>query len=131
MTPAVRAVHLVIDVNDLDRAAAFWCALLDLEVRERTTDWVDLGPLGTGGPVLSFQLVPESKTVKNRLHLDLAVDPETGGVTGAGRRAKALGAAPVSELFAADTAPWQVWCDPEGNEFCFVTEASGSLAVNA
>lgn len=131
MTPVVRAAHLVIDVNDLDRAAAFWCALLDLDVRERTADWVDLGPLGSNGPVLSFQLVPETKTVKNRLHLDLAVDPARGGVTGAGRRAQALGATPVSGLFAADTAPWQVWCDPEGNEFCFVTEASGSLAVNA
>lgn len=131
MSPVVRAAHLVVDVNDLDRAAAFWCALLDLEVRERTTDWVDLGSLGSDGPVLSFQLVPETKTLKNRLHLDLAVDPESGGVSDAGQRAQALGANPVSELFAADTAPWQVWRDPEGNEFCLVTGASGSLAVNA
>lgn len=131
MMPAVRAAHLVIDVNDLDTAAAFWCALLDLEVRERTTGWVDVGPLGADGPMLSFQLVPEVKTVKNRLHLDLAVDPAAGGVTRAGARARALGAVPVSELFAAETAPWQVWRDPAGNEFCLVTVPSGSLAVDA
>ncbi len=124
MTPVARAAHLVVDVNDLDRAAGFWCALLELDVRDRTSDWVDLGPLGVGGPMLSFQLVPEAKAVKNRLHLDLAVNPAAGGVVGAGQRARALGATPVTELFSPDKAPWQVWRDPEGNEFCLVTDGS-------
>jgi len=125
-TPAMRAAHLVIDVNDLDRAAAFWAALLELEVSHRGPDWVDLSPLGKasgGGPVLSFQLVPERKVVKNRLHIDVAVDPAGGGVVAAGRRAQALGATPASEVHSVEASPWQVWRDPEGNEFCLVTQA--------
>jgi catechol 2,3-dioxygenase-like lactoylglutathione lyase family enzyme len=118
----VRAAHLVVDVTDLDRAAVFWSALLGIGVTIREAGYLDLGPLGTGGPVLSFQLVPEAKAVKNRVHLDLAVDPGAGGVVAAGYRAHALGATPVSELHSADSAPWQVWRDPDGNEFCLVTE---------
>jgi catechol 2,3-dioxygenase-like lactoylglutathione lyase family enzyme len=128
MTPLMRAAHLVVDVTDLDRAAGFWAALLDLDVSHREADWVDLSPLGAGGPVLSFQRVPERKIVKNRLHLDVAVQQASGGVVAAGYRAHALGATPASELFAGDAAAWQVWRDPEGNEFCFVTESvSGSV----
>jgi len=123
MTPVMSVANLVIDVTDLDRAAAFWAALLNLEVRRRAADWVDLAPLGSGGPVLSFQLVPEAKTIKNRLHLDIGIDAASGGAVAAGYRALALGASPASELFAADTSPWQVWRDPEGNEFCLCTAA--------
>lgn len=119
----MRAAHLVFDVNDLDKAAAFWAALLDLAVAHRGADWVDLAPLGGGGPVLSFQLVPERKVVKNRLHIDIAVSASGGGVVAAGRRAQALGAQAASPLHAAESSPWQVWRDPEGNEFCLVTEA--------
>ncbi|MGH3524636.1 MAG: VOC family protein, partial [Mycobacterium sp.] len=104
----MRVANLVIDVTDLDRAAAFWAALLELEVLRRESDWVDLAPLGPGGPVLSFQLVPETKTIKNRLHLDIGVDAGSGGAVAAGYRALALGGTPASELFAADSAPWQV-----------------------
>ena len=124
----MRAAHLVIDVTDLDRAAAFWAALLELDVARRETDWVDLGPLGASGPVLSFQLVPETKSVKNRLHLDIGIDQREGGAVAAGYRALALGATPASELFAADTSPWQVWRDPDGNEFCLCTESVGEAA---
>jgi catechol 2,3-dioxygenase-like lactoylglutathione lyase family enzyme len=124
VTPVARAAHLVVDVTDLDRATEFWSAFLGLQVRHRAADWADLGPLGPGGPVLSFQLVPEVKIGKNRLHLDLAVDRSGGGVVAAGRRVHALGATPASELFAADSAPWQVWRDPEGNEFCLVSDES-------
>lgn len=130
----MRVAHLVVDVTDLDRAAAFWAALLDLDVIRRESDWVDLSPLGKGGPVLSFQLVPESKTVKNRLHVDIGIDPAQGGAVAAGYRALALGAQPASELFAADGAPWQVWRDPDGNEFCLCTTAaaqSGGIGESA
>jgi catechol 2,3-dioxygenase-like lactoylglutathione lyase family enzyme len=123
MTPSVRVAHLVVDVTDLDRAVTFWSRLLDVHVARREVGYVDLGPLGHGGPVLSFQLVPEAKVVKNRLHLDLAVDPDSGGVVSAGYRAHALGAVPVSQVLGAEAAPWQVWQDPDGNEFCFVTDA--------
>jgi catechol 2,3-dioxygenase-like lactoylglutathione lyase family enzyme len=124
MIPVVRAAHLVVDVSDLQRAGDFWSALLGMKVTRHEPGYVDLGPLGAGGPVLSLQLVPETKTVKNRVHLDLAVDPDAGGVVAAGYRALALGATPASEISDATTAPWQVWRDPDGNEFCFVTDVN-------
>ena len=115
---APRAAHLVVDCADLDRVARFWSALLGLQVTSRDHEWVDLQSLGPGGPVLSFQRVPEDKTVKNRLHLDLA----TGDVIAAGERARSLGATPAGALHGASGAsPWQVWRDVEGNEFCLVT----------
>ena len=123
MTPVLRVAHLVIDVTDLDRAASFWAAFLGLDVVRREAEWVDLGTLGAGGPVLSFQLVPETKSGKNRLHLDIGVERSTGGVVAASYRALALGASAASELFAAGTSPWQVWRDPDGNEFCLCTES--------
>jgi catechol 2,3-dioxygenase-like lactoylglutathione lyase family enzyme len=127
VTAVPRAAHLVVDVTDLDRAAAFWSALLEAPIVQREAEWVDLVPLGMGGPVLSFQLVPEPKAGKNRLHLDLAVAAAAGGAVAAGRRARALGATPASQLFSTGaTAPWQVWRDPDGNEFCLTTDAAAA-----
>lgn len=70
-------------------------------------------PAGGTGPRLWFQLVPEPKTVKNRVHLDLAADdPETElsrlERLGARRRASQLDERLV------------VLLDPEGNEFCLL-----------
>ena len=67
--------YLVIDTTDPVRLAPFWCALLDVEidatigegqfvVLSRTEDGLTIG----------FQQVPEAKSGKNRLHLDLIVD---------------------------------------------------------
>ncbi|MGW2614072.1 VOC family protein [Streptomyces sp. NPDC001500] len=71
---------------------------------------------GTGqGRRLLFQRVPEAKTVKNRLHIDLH--------PGAGRRADeverllGLGASVLREVKEPSGA-WTVMADPEGNEFC-------------
>ncbi|TDC76816.1 VOC family protein [Streptomyces hainanensis] len=62
-----------------------------------------------GGPRLWFQLVPEARSAKNRVHLDLrAADPEAEI-----RRLTALGAT-VRARHADNT----VLADPEGNEFC-------------
>ena len=68
-----------------------------------------------GRPRVLFQLVPEGKTVKNRVHLDLRVGDERreAEVT----RLVALGA---TELYRAAQGPmqWATMADPEGNEFC-------------
>jgi hypothetical protein len=82
-------------------------------------------PRGTG-PRLFFQQVPESKTVKNRLHLDIRAAP---GLRGEQRmnaleeeaaRLVALGAQRLRRL--EDEPPFEagliVMLDPEGNEFC-------------
>lgn len=109
----IRPGAVVIDVNDLEKEAAFWGGLLEMAVESREADWFDLGRLREGGPVLSLQLVPEAKSVKNRVHLDWVVDD----FDSASRRAKMLGATEHSKKHDPD-APWQVFADPEGNEFC-------------
>ena len=68
-----------------------------------------------GRPRLLFQLVPETKTVKNRLHLDLRPDDQDAEV----RRVEGLGARRVSVGQGADVS-WVVLADPEGNEFCIL-----------
>jgi len=96
---------IVIDANNLELLARFWSGLLGLEVTRRENDWISLGPH------LALQLVPEQKTAKNRIHLDLVSDDFAAAI----ERAKELGATPVEEM-REDL--WQVWRDPEGNEFC-------------
>lgn len=115
--PEVRVAHLVVDTADLDRAVAFWSALLELPVGAQGEGWADLAPLGDGGPVLAFQAVPEIKAGKNRLHLDLAVTD----VEAAADYAMWLGASAVTPVQGAPGRTWQVWRDPEGNEFCLMT----------
>ncbi|WP_344598231.1 VOC family protein [Actinomadura vinacea] len=110
--------NVVIDCTDLDVMIAFWGGLLGMKVTERQDDWVDLEALGTDGPLLGFHLVPESKSGKNRVHLDI----EVPDVRAAGERARELGATPHGEPMGENPArPFQVWLDPQGNEFCFVT----------
>lgn len=104
-SPGLRLGGIVIDAVDLDRLARFWSALLDLRVTRREEDWVSLGP------GLALQRVPEPKISKNRVHLDLVADDFARAVV----RAVELGATPAGEMHED---LWQVWRDPEGNEFC-------------
>ena len=75
-----------------------------------------------GGPRLYFQAVPESKTVKNRVHVclqspDLGRDAEVD-------RLVALGATILADHRAPDGAGWVVLQDPAGNEFCLTRAES-------
>ena len=66
-------------------------------------------------PRLYFQRVPEAKTAKNRLHLDVRTRPEDLGAEVA--RVVGLGASFV-EFNSQGEHRWAVMRDPEGNEFC-------------
>jgi hypothetical protein len=66
-------------------------------------------PLTVGLPRLFFQLVPETKSVKNRVHLDLTADDPVAEVA----RLTELGATVVAEH-----ERWTTLADPDGNEFC-------------
>ncbi|WP_327184561.1 VOC family protein [Streptomyces sp. NBC_01334] len=71
---------------------------------------------GTGlGRRLLFQRVPEAKTVKNRLHLDLHPGAELRA--GEVERLTVLGASVLREV-KEPSGQWVVMADPEGNEFC-------------
>jgi hypothetical protein len=106
------------DADDAGKAAAFWAAALGRKVAagaDRDTAVVEPADVATSGHRLAFHRVPEGKTVKNRMHLDLRVGAER-------REAEVarLVAAGATELHRASQGPheWATLADPEGNEFC-------------
>ncbi len=68
------------------------------------------------GRRLLFQEVPERKSGKNRLHID--VHSESGGLDMLVARLEELGATRVREVVKGPTGNWWIMQDPEGNEFC-------------
>ena len=70
----------------------------------------------TSGHRLLFIEVPDTKSVKNRLHLDLAPTDATRDEEVA--RLRTLGAGQLADLRRPDGTGWVVLTDPEGNEFC-------------
>jgi catechol 2,3-dioxygenase-like lactoylglutathione lyase family enzyme len=107
---------VAVDCNDPEPLVRFWCAVLGTTVRSRSPDWIALEPVVPGGPHLAFQVVPEPKTGKNRLHLDVNVD----GLPAATVEAEGLGATRVGVVVEEDDGRYQVMADPGGNEFCLV-----------
>jgi hypothetical protein len=71
--------------------------------------------VGKGRRIL-FQDVPEPKSVKNRLHIDVRSD--SGGLEDLVARLEKLGATRVQEVNKGPAGHWWVMRDPEGNEFC-------------
>ncbi len=71
--------------------------------------------VGQGRRVL-FQDVPEPKTVKNRLHIDVHAGAE--GLAALVERLESLGATRIREFDKGPAGHWWVMRDPEGNEFC-------------
>ena len=112
---ASRFTELIVDCADPGRLATFWAAVLGWERTADSTDnEVELaGPPGSG-PSLLFIRVPEAKTVKNRLHID--VNPVGCDQAEEVERLIGLGARPVDVGQGEQT--WVVLADPEGNEFC-------------
>lgn len=107
-----RIGSVVIDCEDFDAGIDFWCRALgvpreNVEVGER---YASLGQIGGAWRVL-IQKVPEPKTCKSRVHLDIESDDVEAEV----RRLEALGARRVEEFQGAEG--W-VLADPTGNEFC-------------
>jgi catechol 2,3-dioxygenase-like lactoylglutathione lyase family enzyme len=140
------SIQVVLDCADPDRLARFWAEALGYKLQdppEGFASWEDflreqgvpesewnsasavVDPEGAG-PRIYFQRVPESKVVKNRVHLDLnvsagskapleerqrAVDTEVERLTGLGATVFRPGGVERGEY-------WVVMQDPEGNEFC-------------
>lgn len=140
---SVKQVQITFDCAEPERVARFWCEVLGYVVPpppEGFASWDDFAgslppekrdaafacvdPSGVG-PRLFFQRVPEGKTVKNRLHLDVRVGT---GLVGEERvaaleaecaRLLALGAERVQLLLAdGENESCLVMRDIEGNEFC-------------
>ena len=109
---------IVADCADLDVTAGFWELAAGWTRRGVADGRVMLRSPRDVGPFLELQRVPEVKTAKNRLHLDVA--PEKGEDQAAAvRLLRAAGAVPA-DIGEGDVS-WKVMADPEGNEFCVLT----------
>jgi len=115
---SVRIQCVCVDSCDPRRLADFWREVLDWRETYADDDEIALEPAAGSRedgvvPDLLFVRVPEAKSVKNRLHLDLRPTDQAGEV----ERILALGARRVHVGQTPD-ATWVVLADPEGNEFC-------------
>ena len=108
-------VAIAIDCAEAPAVARFWADVLGRQVAEDSTSGHAVllpGDGDTSGPRIAFNKVPEPKTVKNRLHLDLisdTFDAET-------ERLLSLGAQRLRDL-QRDKSRWTTFADIEGNEF--------------
>lgn len=119
-----RFTELAIDCADPHGLARFWCAVLGYEVLDEADGVVTIGSQdmhedkdrpGPLPPTLTFAPVPEGKTAKNRLHLDL--NPTDTDQDEEVRRLLGLGAR-YADVGQTGDESWVCLADPEGNEFC-------------
>jgi predicted enzyme related to lactoylglutathione lyase len=116
-----RIGNITFDCADALAVATFWSQVLGRSI----DDGSDHGFASIGRhdatrsiPSLFFEVVPEAKTAKNRVHIDVIdSDPHVVG------RLVALGATIVSEHSSSGGHGWTVMSDPEGNEFCVSVDA--------
>ena len=118
--PALKQIGITVDCPDADQLAEFWERCLGYARRPGpaggpyvTLERVDGSP--DGPPVVTFQTVPEPKTCKARIHLDLFVDQAQPLVD----EMRAAGASLAS---CREAGEWttRVLQDPAGNEFCII-----------
>jgi catechol 2,3-dioxygenase-like lactoylglutathione lyase family enzyme len=132
-------VQIVIDCIDPSKLICFWAAALGYDIQFPTGSEEErqllaahpglegsaaaaLDPEGVR-PRLFLQRVPEPKTVKNRLHVDLSVDDREAEV----ERLRGLGASILHPHMTGEFGEhWTVMADPEGNEFCVAQRLSGA-----
>ena len=139
------AIQVVFDCAEPDVLARFWAGMLGYMVQpspegfESWEVWLEsmnipkerwneasavVDPEGKG-PRIYFQRVPEAKSVKNRVHLDVNAGGPRGtpdaerraNVAASVERALSLGARVLYEG-EQDGEQWVTLADPEGNEFC-------------
>ncbi len=114
-------IEFTLDCCDLDREADFWQAAAGLRVQGRIAD--RYVALRGHGVALTLQRVPEPKTAKNRLHLDLLVHDVEVELA----RLESLGALRLTPAARHEYGQiWYVLADPEGNEFCLARDLANS-----
>jgi hypothetical protein len=140
------SIQLVFDTADPDREARFWAEALGYQLQppppgfdtwtafleaqgipeERRNDASAIVDPDGKGPRIFFQRVPEGKTAKNRMHMDLnvsgghsiALDERKRRVDLEVGRLRTVGASDERGAIERDGEYWVRMNDPEGNEFC-------------
>ncbi|WP_122261420.1 VOC family protein [Ornithinimicrobium cerasi] len=134
---ALKWYTIVVDCRDAQAQARWWAEALDWVVVHDTAEEAvavprhaleeheegpvrDLETWMRRGQGLVFVPVPEGKTLKNRLHIDLA--PHSSQDRDAEiQRLLDLGATRVDVGQDPEQVTWTVLADPEGNEFCVLS----------
>ncbi len=107
-----------VDAKDPVSLGRWWQQALRWVVVDETPEVYEIRQTPEHLPGLLFVAVPDTKTIKNRLHLDLRPDDQHLEVA----RLIALGATPVD--IGQGEQSWVVLADPEGNEFCVLSAPS-------
>ena len=121
--------NVAIDCADAYELARFWSGVTGrpLDPEDKPGDR-ETQVLLAEGPVLYFNQVPESKKIKNRIHLCLR--PESSREQEV-ERLLGLGATLVTDHRNPDGSGWAVLADPEGNEFCVLRSESDRAAMGS
>lgn len=126
MTASV--INITFDCADPYALARFWSAVLGLPVDEQAEPDHDevyvVSPEGQPGYL--FIRVPEGKSAKNRVHLDLTHDSTRDAEV---QRILGLGGVLVQDHRRPDGTGWAYLADPEGNEFCVELNAAERVAL--
>ena len=121
-----RLIALCVDANDPLRLARFWADALRWEIDGESSDGVGLVPSDDTTFRIRFRPAPETKTGRNRIHLDLtttSLDDQHESVS----RLAELGARHI-DIGQGPDDPHVVLADPEGNEFCVIEPENSFLA---
>lgn len=129
VTPAAYLWEVVVDCHDPAELARFYGVVFGVTPVVRAADWAYVQPHGRGahrfagppspfdGVRVAFQGVPEPRSGKVRVHLDVGVDDLDAEV----ERVVAAGATLVRRVSDDPDGPFAVLADPEGHEFCLVS----------
>jgi len=106
--------ELIVDATEPSTLARFWEQVLGWERTFDDEGLVEISAPGNAKPTIVFAPVPEPKTLKNRIHIDVnpvgcTRDEEVERLIGLGARRTDVGQGDQS---------WVVLADPEDNEFC-------------
>jgi predicted enzyme related to lactoylglutathione lyase len=126
---ATRLVQIAVNARDNSALGQFWAQALGWEVTGDQPGETSVEPGGFAYPdpaavCIDVLAVPEPKTVKNRVHIDLATT-SAAHQADLVARLRALGATPAD--IGQGDVPWTVLADPEGNEFCVLEPRSTYL----
>ncbi len=124
---ATRLVQLNMKAGDDAALGGFWAAALGWVMSSEAPGVTNLEPEGFVYPApaavcIDLTASPEPKTVKNRVHVDLATT-SVAHQAALVARLTALGAKPAD--IGQGDVPWTVLADPEGNEFCVLDPRPG------
>ena len=129
---ALRWYSVVVDCHDVAALGRWWAETLDYQIVYEADDelaiiprWMSPDPISDletflrTGQGMVFVFVPEGKTTKNRLHIDLA--PHVGQDREAEIARLLERGATRADVGQGDEVSWTVLADPEGNEFCVLS----------